>query len=51
MEMNRMVSGVTGLRPWGSKASPFNYKRRALPAMLKLVKQSLARTCADFLQH
>ena len=37
------VSGVTGLRPWESKASPFNYKRRALPAMLKLVKNTLAQ--------
>ena len=37
------VTGVTGLRPWESKASPFNYKRRALEAMLTLVKQSLAR--------
>ena len=37
------VTGVTGLRPWESKASPFNYKRRALQAMLTLVKQSPAR--------
>ena len=33
------VTGVVGLRPWESKASPFNYKRRALPAMLDLVRQ------------
>ena len=36
------VSGVTGLRPWESKASPFNYKRRALPAMLRLVEKCRA---------
>lgn len=36
------VAGVTGLRPWESKASPFNYKRRALPALLKLVRQNRA---------
>ena len=33
------VTGVVGLRPWESKASPFNYKRRALPSLLKLVRQ------------
>lgn len=33
------VSGVVGLRPWESKASPFNYKRRALQAMLRLVEE------------
>ena len=33
------VAGVVGLRPWESKASPFNYKRRALPALVKLVRQ------------
>ena len=33
------VSGVTGLRPWESKASPFCYKSRALFAMLSLIKQ------------
>ena len=38
-----VVAGVTGLRPWESKASPFNYKRRALHAMLSLVRQSPAR--------
>ena len=37
------VSGVTGLRPWKSKASPFNYKRRALPAMLRLVEECRAK--------
>ena len=36
------VDGVTGLRPWESKASPFNYKRQALPALLKLVRQNRA---------
>ena len=33
------VSGVTGLRPWEAKASPFNYKRLAMSAMLRLVAQ------------
>ena len=37
------VTGVTGLRPWESKASPFNYKRRALHAVVTLVKESSAR--------
>ena len=32
------VSGVTGLRPWESKASPFCYKSRALPTMLGLIE-------------
>ena len=36
------VSGVTGLRPWGAKASPFNYKRLALSALLKLVQNTRA---------
>lgn len=38
-----VVSGITGLRPWESKASPFNYKRRALQAMLSLVRQTPAQ--------
>ena len=33
------VAGITGLRPWEAKASPFSYKRYALSAMLKLVGQ------------
>ena len=33
------VSGVTGLRPWRDRASLFCYKRRALPTMLKLIRQ------------
>ena len=33
------VSGITGLRPWEDKASPFSYKRHALEAMLRLVGQ------------
>ena len=32
------VSGVTGLRPWETKASPFCYKRRALPTLLSLIE-------------
>ena len=36
------VSGVTGLRPWEAKASPFNYKRLALSALLKLVQKTRA---------
>jgi adenine-specific DNA-methyltransferase len=31
------VGGVTGLRPWGHKASPFCYKARALGALVSLV--------------
>lgn len=31
------VSGVTGLRPWEHKASPFCYKRRALKALVSLI--------------
>ena len=36
------VSGVTGLRPWEAKASPFNYKRLALSALLSLVENTRA---------
>ena len=36
------VSGVTGLRPWEAKASPFNYKRLALSALLMLVENTRA---------
>lgn len=31
-----LVEGVSGLRPWADKASPFCYKRRALPALISL---------------
>ncbi len=37
------VSGITGLRPWEDKASLFSYKRHALEALLKLVKQMSCR--------
>ena len=33
------VVGVSGLRPWQTKASVFSYKRRALSALLRLTKQ------------
>lgn len=33
-----IVSGVSGLRPWQSKASDFCYKKRALGALVNLVK-------------
>lgn len=36
------VSGVTGLRPWKSKASDFCYKTRALGALTRLVLQTPA---------
>jgi adenine-specific DNA-methyltransferase len=32
-----VVSGITGLRPWEHKASPFCYKTRALKALISLV--------------
>ncbi|MBZ0248098.1 MAG: DNA adenine methylase [Burkholderiales bacterium] len=31
------VSGVSGLRPWKEKSSPFCYKRRALAALVELI--------------
>ena len=37
------VEGITGLRPWKDRASEYCYKRRALPAMLKLVRSLSAR--------
>lgn len=37
------VSGVTGLRPWEHKASPFCYKSRALKALVSLVTTISAR--------
>lgn len=36
------VTGVTGLRPWHSKASDFCYKKRALGALTKLVLNTRA---------
>ena len=38
-----VVEGVCGLRPWRHLASPFCYKRRALQAMLDLVRGLGAR--------
>jgi len=32
-----LVSGITGLRPWEHKSSPFCYKTRALNALISLV--------------
>jgi adenine-specific DNA-methyltransferase len=34
------VEGVSGLRPWKDRSSDFCYKRRALSAILRLVKQT-----------
>lgn len=31
------VAGVTGLRPWEHKSSPFCFRRRALPGLLSLI--------------
>lgn len=36
------VEGVTGLRPWKSKASPFCYKTRALGALSRLLAETPA---------
>lgn len=36
------VGGVTGLRPWQSKASDFSYKSRALSALIRLVESTQA---------
>ena len=38
-----VVGGVTGLRAWEAKASPFCYKRRALKAFKSLIDQQQAR--------
>lgn len=38
-----VVEGITGLRPWQSKASDFCYKTRALGAITSLVEQTPAR--------
>lgn len=37
------VGGVTGLRPWKDKASPFCYRSRALDALTRLVLGATAR--------
>jgi adenine-specific DNA-methyltransferase len=38
-----IVEGITGLRPWHSKASDFCYKRRALGAISSLLGRTAAR--------
>lgn len=38
-----IVEGVTGLRPWRSKASDFCYRTRALKAIIELVDSMVAR--------
>jgi adenine-specific DNA-methyltransferase len=38
-----VVGGITGLRPWQSKASDFCYKTRALGAIMSLLEQTPAR--------
>jgi adenine-specific DNA-methyltransferase len=38
-----VVEGVTGLRPWREKASPFCYKSRALEAIASLIRDVGAR--------
>lgn len=38
------VGGVTGLRPWRDKASDFCYKRKALDALTRLVRDTRARS-------
>ena len=38
-----VVAGVTGLRPWQSKASVFSYKSKALDAIGDLARQTRAR--------
>ena len=37
------VGGITGLRPWQSKASDYCYKKRALAALARLVDEVRAR--------
>lgn len=32
-----VVGGVTGLRPWSTKSSPFCFKRKALTSLIRLV--------------
>jgi len=38
-----IVDGITGLRPWEEKASPFCYKTKAAAALDKLISQISAR--------
>lgn len=38
-----VVGGVTGLRPWEAKASPFCYKTKALNAIVELIRDVEAR--------
>lgn len=38
-----LVGGVTGLRPWEAKASPFCYKTKALNAIVELIRDVEAR--------
>ena len=43
------VGGVTGLRPWEHKASPFCYKRKARNALWELVNNLRAcRVCVSY---
>jgi adenine-specific DNA-methyltransferase len=43
------IGGLTGLRPWRDKASDYCYKRRALPALLRLVSSlSCERTYLSY---
>ncbi len=37
------VGGVTGLRPWQTKASAFCYRNRALPALVALISKQRAK--------
>jgi adenine-specific DNA-methyltransferase len=39
-----IVNGITGLRPWQAKTSPFCYRTRALDAIVQLIEQQPART-------
>jgi adenine-specific DNA-methyltransferase len=38
-----VVGGITGLRPWEEKSSPFCHKKEALKALAKLIAQMAAR--------
>jgi len=37
------VGGITGLRPWKDKASAFCYRRRALDALVELIRKQLSK--------
>jgi adenine-specific DNA-methyltransferase len=39
-----IVNGITGLRSWQAKASPFCYRTRALDAIVQLIEKQAART-------